>query len=79
MSKILPDYFPSNGDGSIRFLPLRNLDPIAGMPSVGWSKPIPYYSADATTGFCCGDKMLYIPVNGVFQNQQNGLFATKMV
>jgi len=74
--KILPDYFPSNGDGSIRFLPLRNLDPIAGMPSVGWSSPYPIIQPMPQQGFAVATNA-YIPVNGVFQNQQNGLFATR--
>lgn len=77
-TKLLPDFFPSNGDGSPYILPIFNLDPQAGSqsPGIGWMSPFPINQPQPLQGFAVATNY-YIPVNGEFRIQQAGIFAQR--
>jgi len=74
--KQLPDYFPSNGDGSPVQLPLYQLDPVIGSHGAGWTSPYPINQPQAMQGYAVATSY-YIPVNGQFSVQQSGLFTQR--
>lgn len=74
--KQLPDYFPSNGDGSPVQLPLYQLDPLVGSHGTGWTNPYPINQPQALQGYAVATNY-FIPVKGQFSVQQGGLFAER--
>jgi hypothetical protein len=75
-SKIVPDFFPSNGDGSPVMLPLYNLDPFLGVPGAGWTNPYPINQPGPLQGYAVATNY-YVPVNGQFNTQQGNLFGAR--
>lgn len=74
--KMLPDYFPSMGDGSPTNLPMRYLLPMTGVRGSGWSNPYPINTPIAQQGYAVATDFA-IPVNGEFDTKQVDLFNTR--
>ena len=74
--KQLPDYFPSNGDGSPQLLPMYTFLPNLDQPGPGYTNPYPVNQAQAMQGFAVASDY-YIPVQGVFNVQRTELFTSR--
>lgn len=72
--KMIPDYFPSMGDGSPTPLPIRYLLPTL-IRGFGWSSPYPVNTLQPSQGFAYATDFS-VPVNGEFDIRQYDLFNT---
>lgn len=68
----IPDFIPSNGDGTPFKLPLRYLRP-GSDPAQGWSHPYPIAAPRYEQGFAIST-MKYLPVNGQYDSPELGVF-----